>query len=66
MRNPDKWLPDEWSRPEAPPSRRPALIGLLIILCLVVGGLALTHVLGSMTRVQDCALSGRSNCGLQR
>jgi hypothetical protein len=66
MRNPDKWLPHEANLPSAPQSRRGALAGLLIIVCLVVAGLALTGILGRMARLQDCALSGRSNCGLQR
>jgi hypothetical protein len=35
---------------------------LALILLLIIGGLALTRVLGGLTRVQDCALSGRSNC----
>jgi hypothetical protein len=65
MRNPDKWVPDESQRPGASNSRRPALIGLLIILFLVIGGLLLTHILGAMTQLQDCSLSGRSNCGAQ-
>jgi hypothetical protein len=39
------------------------LLGLAIILLLVIGGLVLTHVLRSMAQLQDCALSGRSNCG---
>jgi hypothetical protein len=65
MRNPDHWLPDESDRPRAPDSRRPALIGLIIVLCLIAGGLALTHILAGMTRLQDCALSGRSNCASQ-
>jgi hypothetical protein len=38
-------------------------MGLVMILILVAAGLLLTHVLGGMTREQDCALSGRSNCG---
>ena len=49
-------------------SRRPrdprlaALIGLLIALLLVVGGLFLVRQLGRMGRVQDCVMSGRTNC----
>jgi hypothetical protein len=33
-----------------------------MILFLMLAGLFLTHTLGGMTRLQDCALSGRSNC----
>jgi hypothetical protein len=33
-----------------------------MIVILVIAGLLLTHTLGSMARLQDCALSGRSNC----
>jgi hypothetical protein len=33
-----------------------------MIVILVIAGLTLTHVLGGMARLQDCALSGRSNC----
>jgi hypothetical protein len=66
VRNPDKWLPQGSDQPNAPQSRRGALVGMIVIVCLVVAGLALTQILGRMTRLQDCALSGRSNCGLQR
>jgi hypothetical protein len=38
------------------------LVGLVIILLLVIGGLLLTRVLHGMSQLQDCALSGRSNC----
>jgi hypothetical protein len=65
MRNPDKWSPkepDEPELPEAPPTRRGALVGLVVVLLLVVGGLLLTRVLRGMSQLQDCALSGRSNC----
>jgi hypothetical protein len=62
MRNPDPWQPQE-PKPEPPPAtRRAAIIGLVMIVILVIAGLALTHTLGGMTRQQDCALSGRSNC----
>jgi len=43
-------------------ARRGALVGLVLVLLLMAGGLLLTHVLRSMAQVQDCALSGRSNC----
>jgi len=63
MRNPDHWQPPE-RQPDPTPNttRRGALIGLVMIVLLILGGLFLTHILGSMTRLQDCALSGRSNC----
>jgi hypothetical protein len=62
MRNPDPWQPPERT-PEPPPaSRRAALIGLAMIVLLLLAGLFLTHTLGGMARLQDCALSGRSNC----
>jgi hypothetical protein len=69
MRNPDKWSPTEPEEPEepdgsseAPNSRRGALVGLVLILLLVAGGFLLTRVLRGMSQLQDCALSGRSNC----
>jgi len=62
MKNPDKWNPGEWQPQPAPNTRRAALVGLLLIVLLIVGGLILTHVLAAAARLQDCALSGRSNC----
>lgn len=59
MRNPDKWSPGE---PDVPNTRRGALLGLVLVILLVAGGLLLTHVLRGMSQLQDCALSGRSNC----
>jgi hypothetical protein len=64
MRNPDPWQPPEREPDRAPTTRRGALIGLIMIVLLVLGGLLLTHILGDMTHLQDCALSGRSNCGV--
>jgi hypothetical protein len=43
-------------------SRRGAVIGLLVIVVLIVGGLLLVHVLRRMSQLQDCAMSGRTNC----
>jgi hypothetical protein len=62
MRNPDYWQPPERQPDPQPATRRAALIGLVMIVLLILGGLFLTHTLGAMARLQDCALSGRSNC----
>ncbi|MGB6450358.1 MAG: hypothetical protein WBE92_06370 [Steroidobacteraceae bacterium] len=43
-------------------SRRGALIGLVVILLLVVGGLLLQHVLHRESQLEDCVMSGRTNC----
>jgi hypothetical protein len=44
------------------PSRRGPLIALVIIVIGVLGALWLTNVLSSVTHIQDCVMSGRSNC----
>ena len=62
MRNPDKWNPGDWQPQPAPHARRAALVGLVLIVLLIAGGLILTHMMGAAARLQDCALSGRSNC----
>jgi hypothetical protein len=48
--------------PREPPSRRGAAIGLLVALALIVLGLILVKLLGHFTRLEDCAMSGRTNC----
>jgi hypothetical protein len=48
--------------PLTPDPRRRAVIGLVVVIVLVVGGLFLVHVLQNMSRIQDCAMSGRTNC----
>jgi hypothetical protein len=62
VRNPDPWQPKGPDKEPAPTARRSALIGLLLVVILVIGALYLSHVLSSAARLQDCALSGRSNC----
>jgi hypothetical protein len=47
---------------EHEPNRRGPMIALLVIVIGVVGALWLTHVLSSVSRIQDCAMAGRSNC----
>ncbi len=58
-------LPDERDDPELPgppDRRRAALLGLLFTLLLVLAGVVLVHILGRAARLQDCVLSGRTNC----
>jgi hypothetical protein len=50
----------ENSRPSDP--RRAAMVGLGVVLALIVGGMILVHLLRNMSRIQDCAMSGRTNC----
>ena len=45
-----------------PDPRRAALVRLIFILLLVVGGVLLVRVLTGMSQLQDCVMSGRTNC----
>jgi hypothetical protein len=49
-------------QPPEPDPRRGALIGLLVAVALIILGLILIRVLGDAGRLQDCAMSGRTNC----
>ena len=48
---------------DAPDSRRPALIGLLLVLALVVAAYFLVNALRKNANLEDCLMSGRRNCG---
>jgi hypothetical protein len=52
------------NRPDPPEhdSRRPAVIGLLVILALVVAGYFLMTALRNNAKLEDCLMSGRKNC----
>ena len=43
-------------------SRRPAVIGLLLVLGLVVAGYFLATALHRNSQLEDCLMSGRANC----
>lgn len=43
-------------------SRRGALIALVVILVLVIGGLFLWDRIARMAAIQDCVAEGRTNC----
>ena len=50
-------------RPAPPDSgRRGAIAGLLVAAAMLAFGLWLAHNLGSASRLQDCLMSGRTNC----
>jgi hypothetical protein len=48
--------------PRVPDPRRAAVAGLLLTVLLVLGGVFLVHVLGRTAKLQDCVMSGRTNC----
>jgi hypothetical protein len=57
------FLPGGGDEPGIPrDSRRAALVGLIVTLLLVTGGVVLVHILGRAAKLQDCVMSGRTNC----
>jgi hypothetical protein len=53
-------LPD----PEQTGSKRGAIAGLAIAAVLLVVGLWLAHELTATSKMQDCLMSGRTNCNV--
>ena len=45
-------------------SRIPAIAGLAIAVVLLVAGLWLAHELTAASKMQDCVMSGRTNCNV--
>jgi hypothetical protein len=52
------------SEPEQQENRRLAMAGLAIAVILLVVGLWLAHELTSASKMQDCLMSGRTNCNV--
>jgi hypothetical protein len=50
--------------PDQGGSRRPAIAGLAIAVVLLVAGLWLARELTAASKMQDCLMSGRSNCAI--
>jgi len=48
--------------PEQGGNRRTAIAGLAIAVVLLAVGLWLAHKLTASTKMQDCLISGRTNC----
>jgi len=54
--------PGDVSDPHDNGSRRPAVIGLIVVLALVVVGYFLMSALRQNANLEDCLMSGRKNC----
>jgi hypothetical protein len=52
------------NRREQGGSRRPAIAGLAIAVVLLVVGLWLARELSAASKMQDCLMSGRTNCNV--
>jgi hypothetical protein len=50
--------------PERGGSRRGAIAGLLIAAVMLAAGLWLAHNLTAASKMQDCLMSGRTNCNI--
>jgi hypothetical protein len=53
---------DRLDQDPGPDSRRPAVIGLILMLALVVAGYFLVTALRQNANLEDCLMSGRKNC----
>jgi hypothetical protein len=60
MRDPHDERPRD--QDPGPDSRRPAVIGLILVLALVVAGYFLMTALRQNATLEDCLMSGRKNC----
>ena len=52
------------SKSEDGGNRRGALIGLLVAVVMLAVGLWLAHDLTAASKMQDCLMSGRTNCNV--
>lgn len=59
---PGKSRPGQPKPAQSHSSRRGAIAGLLIAAAMLAFGLWLAHDLGAASRLQDCLMSGRTNC----
>ena len=52
------------SEPEGGDNRRGAIAGLIIAVVLLAVGVWLAHDLTAASKMQDCLMSGRTNCNV--
>jgi hypothetical protein len=50
--------------PDEGGSRRGAMVGLLVAAAMLAVGLWLAHDLTAASKLQDCLMSGRTNCNV--
>jgi hypothetical protein len=62
QRKPGQAKPGQSKPGQADSGRRGAVAGLLIAAAMLAFGLWLAHNLSSASRLQDCLMSGRTNC----
>lgn len=55
-------MPEPPEEHEHEQSRSRALIGLVVIAVLVIAAVYLVHALRDESNLEDCLMSGRSNC----
>jgi hypothetical protein len=58
----DKRDDGRFDQDPGPDSRRPAVIGLIVVLALVVASYFLVTALRQNANLEDCLMSGRKNC----
>jgi len=52
------------TEPESRDNRKPAIAGLVIAVALLVVGWWLARELTAASKMQDCLMSGRTNCNV--
>jgi hypothetical protein len=62
--DPSKPNPGDNPRRPRPDNRRGAIAGLVIAAAMLAVGLWLAHALTAQSRLQDCLMSGRTNCNV--
>ena len=64
--DPDSRFPDHatMNDPDRGGSRRGAMAGLAVAVVLLVVALWLAHALTATSKMQDCLMSGRTNCNV--
>ena len=56
-------MSSRWNENDDDEARRSAaLMGVIVILSLAIAGITLVRELGRESRLEDCLMSGRTNC----